>query len=133
VGNAQSIILHGLVIMAIALALVWGNTMARQHEQFSRGEAARARGDAMAAIAGYEAAMHMYTPGSSLVERAAERLWSLGEGFERRGEWEEALIAYRSLRSSCYAVRGLTQPGKAWIERCDTKIAMLRVKENHAH
>ncbi len=132
-GKTRSVILNGLVTVAIAVALLWGNTLARQHEQFARGETARARGDMIAAIAGYEAAMHMYTPAGSLVERAAERLWSLGEGFERQGDRERALIAYRSLRSSCYAVRGLTQPGKAWIERCDRKIAMLIVKENHAH
>lgn len=84
-----------------------------------------ARKDVIAAISGYASAIHMYTPGSTLVETAASRLWSLGENLEQAGETEKALIAYRSLRSSFYAVRGLTNPGTEWITRCDQKLAKL--------
>jgi len=131
VATVKSIFLHTLIIAVIAAALLWGNTLARQKEQFSRGEEARARGDLIAAIAGYEAAIHMYTPWSSLVETSAARLWAMGEGFERQGDTERALIAYRSLRSSFYAVRGLSAPGTSWIERCDAKLAKLVPKDNH--
>lgn len=127
----KSIILHALLIVLIAFALLWGSTLARQREQFARGEEARGRGDLIAAIAGYEAAIHMYTPWSSRVEASAERLWSLGEEQERKGDTARALIAYRSLRSSFYAVRGITMPGKEWIARCDGKIATLISKEPH--
>ncbi|HEY6007751.1 MAG TPA: hypothetical protein VIU40_05460, partial [Geobacteraceae bacterium] len=82
-------------------------------------------GDAINAIAGYEASLHMYTPASPLVERAAGRLWALAGELEQQGEREKALIAYRSLRSSFYAARGFTTPGRGWIERCDAKIAAL--------
>lgn len=129
--TVKSIVLHALIIVLIAVELLWGSTLARQREQFSRGEEARGRGDHIAAIAGYEAAIHMYTPWSSRVEASAERLWALGEELERRGDAERALIAYRSLRSSFYAVRGLAMPGKKWIGRCDAKIAILISKEPH--
>jgi hypothetical protein len=79
----------------------------------------------MLAIAGFEAAIHMYTPGSSTVQLAAERLWAMGEGFEKAGDTTRALLAYRSLRSSFYAVHGLTTPGQDWIARCDKKITLL--------
>lgn len=128
--TVKSIILHTLIIAVIAVALLWGNTLARQREQFSRGEEARARGDLVAAIAGYEAAIHMYTPWSALVETSAARLWAMGEEFERQGDTVRALIAYRSLRSSFYAVRGLAAPGTKWIERCDARIAKLVPKDN---
>jgi hypothetical protein len=131
VATVKSIILHTLIIAVIAVALVWGNTLARQREQFSRGEEARARGDFIGAIAGYESAIHMYTPWSSLVETSAARLRAMGEEFERKGDTERALIAYRSLRSSFYAVRGLAAPGRSWIELCDAKIAKLVPKDNH--
>jgi len=131
VGTVKSVILHALIIALIAVALLWSNTLTRQSEQFSRGEEARGRGDLIAAVAGYEAAIHMYTPWSSRVETAAERLWAIGKEFERKGDTERALIAYRSLRSSFYAVRGLTLPGRGWIERCDGKIAQLTPKEHH--
>jgi hypothetical protein len=59
------------------------------------------------------------------VERSAERLWGLGEALERKSDPTRALVAYRSLRSSFYAVRGLNSPGTTWIARCDDKIAAL--------
>jgi tetratricopeptide (TPR) repeat protein len=129
--KVKTIVINIAVIAAISLALIWGNTLYRQHSQFAKGEAALAAGDFTAAVAGYESAIHMYTPFSSLVERAAERLWVIGEGLAQRGDRERALIAYRSLRSSFYAVRGLTAPGKEWIARCDERIAQL-VKQSPA-
>ncbi len=123
--KVKTIAVNGLVIAVVAILLVWGNTWQRQRTQFQRGEAALAAGNYIAAIAGYESAIHMYTPGSSMVERSAEQLWTIGEAFERGGDPTRALVAYRSLRSSFYAVRGLTTPGKEWIARCDDKISAL--------
>jgi hypothetical protein len=123
--KVKTIAVNVLVIAIAALFLVWGNTWYRQRTQFNRGEAALAAGDYMAAIAGYEAAIHMYTPGSSLVTHAAEKLWSIGERFEQAGDATRALITFRALRSSFYAVHGLTRPGMEWIARCDERIAAL--------
>lgn len=129
----KKIVFHALLVAVIGIALLWGNTHARQREQFSRGEEALSRGDFVAAVAGYEAAIHMYTPFSLLVERSAVRLWSLGEKMEREGDGMRALIAFRSLRSSFHAVRGLTAPGTEWIARCDRKIEKLVEKRNDVH
>ena len=109
----------------ISLILIWGNTLYRQHVQFDKGEKALAAGDFTAAVAGFESAIHMYTPGSSLVEKSAQKLWEIAESTERKGDLTRALIAYRALRSSFYAVSGLFLPGTDWIERCDAKIAAL--------
>ncbi len=113
------------VIAVICVLLIWGETYRRQRTQFYRGEEAQAKGDYIAAIAGYDSAIHMYTPGSSLIGRSAERIWDLGEDSERAGDTKRALIAYRSLRSSFYSIRGFFTPGKEWISRCDAKIAKL--------
>jgi hypothetical protein len=123
--KAKTIAANVLVIAVMAIILIWGNTWQRQRTEYKRGEAALAARDYIAAIADYESAIHMYTPGSSLVERAAEKLWALGEGFEQSGDPTRALIAYRALRSSFYAVHGLHTPGREWIARCDEKIAAL--------
>lgn len=123
--KTKTIVINIAVIAAIAIALIWANTLYRQHSQFAKGEKALAAGDFTAAVAGYESAIHMYTPASPLVERAAEKLWMIGEGLAQRGDRERALIVYRSLRSSFYAVRGLSAPGKEWITRCDGRIAQL--------
>ena len=121
----KTIAVNAALICLIVLVIIWGTTFWRQWHQFTKGEAARAGGDTIGAIAGYESAIHMYTPLSPLVERSSTRLWDLAEELVRRGEPEKGLIAYRSLRSSWYAVRGLTQPGKSWIARCDERIAVL--------
>ncbi len=123
--KTKTIALNVAVTALISLLLIWGTTWYRQTIQFARGEAAQAAGDTIGAIAGYEAALHMYTPGSPLNEQAAAKLWAVGEAMEKSGDADRALIAYRALRSSWYAVRWLTQPGEEWIARCDRKIAEL--------
>lgn len=123
--KARHIILNALLVAVISLSLLWVNTLQRQHEQFNRGVAAWKYGDVIAAIAAYESAIHMYTPGSPVIDEAASSLWDLGEAMERKGDSTRALLAYRSLRSSFYAVRSLTQPGEKWIALCDGKIAKL--------
>lgn len=123
--KAKTIAVNIAVTAFIAIILIWGNTWYRQWSQFNRGEAALAKGDFVAAIAGYEAAIHMYTPGSPQVGRTAEKLWGIAEEREKNGDRELALVAYRALRSSFYSTWGLTRPGQRWIARCDAKIARL--------
>jgi hypothetical protein len=123
--KAKTIAVNMAVIALLSVLLIWGNTWYRQWRQFNRGEHALAGNDVIAAIAGYESAIHMYTPLSPLVERSAERLWEIARRCEAKGDTKGALIACRSLRSSFYAVRGLYQPGQEWIVRCDAKIAEL--------
>ncbi len=121
-GKVRTLAPNITIIALICVALIWGTTYWRQRTQFYKGEAALARKDFISAIAGYESAIHMYTPWSTLVERSAERIWKMGEDFERTGDTARALIAYRSIRSSFYAVRGFSSPGGEWIARCDGKI-----------
>lgn len=109
----------------ISLVLIWGNTLYRQHAQFEQGEKGWAAGNFPAAVAGYESAIHMYTPGSSVVEKSAQKLWAIGQACEQRRDFPCALIAYRALRSSYYAIAWIYAPGKEWIERCDARIAAL--------
>jgi len=123
--KVTTIAVNIIVVALVCLVLIWASTYYRQRVQFQKGEAALKSGDYIAAIAGYESAIHMYTPGSSLVELSAQKLWAIGSDFERGGNLLRALIAYRSLRSSFYAARGLYTPGQQWIDRCDRKIAEL--------
>lgn len=124
-GTVKKILLHFLLIAVGAVVLFWCNALSRQQTQFAKGEQALARGNEIAAISSFSAAIHLHTPGSSLTNAAAEQLWALSERFERHGDTERALIARRSLRSACYAIRGLTSPGLQWIARCDEKLAKL--------
>ena len=121
----KNIIANGIVICLISLMLFFAGTWWRMSSQFSLGEAAFRNGDFTGAVAGYEAALHMYIPYHPTIEKAAEKLWQIGETNERLGDVNRALIAYRSLRSSFYADRWLVTPGMSWIEKCDKKIAAL--------
>ena len=121
----KNIIANGIVICLISLLLFCAGTWWRMSSQFSLGEEAFRKGDFAGAVAGYESTLHMYIPSHPTIERAAEKLWQIGETNERLGDVDRALIAYRSLRSSFYAGHWLVTPGMAWIEKCDKKIAAL--------
>jgi len=118
-------IANGIVICLISLLLFFAGTWWRMSSQFSLGEEAFRKGDFTGAVAGYESALHMYIPYHPTIEKAAGKLWQIGETNERLGDVNRALIAYRSLRSSFYADHWLVSPGVAWIEKCDKKIAAL--------
>jgi tetratricopeptide (TPR) repeat protein len=121
----KNIIANGIVMILVSLLLFFASTWWRMSSQFSLGEAALRKGDFAGAVAGYESALHMYIPFHPTIEKAAERLWQIGETNERLGDVNRALIAYRSLRSSFYADHWLVTPGITWIEKCDKKIAAL--------
>jgi hypothetical protein len=123
--KVKTIAVNAAFIALISLVLIWGTTLYRQHVQFDKGEQGMAAGNFLAAVSGYESAIHMYTPGSSLVDRAAQKLWELGELAAQRGDLPRALIAFRSLRSSYYAVVWLYSPGEEWIRKCDARIAQI--------
>ena len=124
----KTIAVNIAVIALISLVLLAVNTQYRQWSQLSKGEAAEKSGDSIQAMAGYESAIHLYTPFSPLVTRAAERLWRMAEAAEKRGDKERALITYRALRSSFYSTRWLLQPGEEWIRKCDERSATLITK-----
>jgi tetratricopeptide (TPR) repeat protein len=126
----KSIIANGAVIILVSLLMLSASTWWRMSSQYNRGEAALRSGDFAASIAGFESALHMYIPFHPTIEKAAERLWQIGETNERLGDVNRALIAYRSLRSSFYADHWLVTPGVAWIEKCDRKIAVLILQQH---
>lgn len=123
--RVKSIAVNVAVAAVLSIILLWGNTLYRQHVQFEKGEQGFRKGNFPAAVAGYEAAIHMYTPGSSLVGKSAEKLWNLAQLLEQQGDFPRALIAYRALRSSFYAIAWIYTPGQSWIDRCDARIAAL--------
>ena len=121
----KSILANGTVIILVSLLLFFAGTWWRMNRQYNQGEAALHKGEFAGAVAGVESALHMYIPFHPTIEKAAEKLWQIGETNERLGDINRALIAYRSLRSSFYADHWLATPGTAWINKCDKKIASL--------
>lgn len=111
-------VLSSVIILAV-------NVNYRQKNQYLEGIQGEMSGNFMIALTGYESAIRMYLPFASRIELSAQRIWNLAEAAERKGATDQALAAYRSLRSAFYSVRWLRQPGADWISRCDKKIAVL--------
>ncbi|HEY3346705.1 MAG TPA: hypothetical protein VGK71_03675 [Nitrospirota bacterium] len=117
------------VLLFIMVAMVWIKTYAYGHGQFVDGEKAFKANDLKTAVTDYETAIHMYTPFGGYVDASAARLWEIGQGYENVGDYDWALIAYRSLRSSFYAVRSFYTPGQGWIERTEKQIDAVLEKQ----
>ncbi len=112
----------GLIVFVILTGMVWANTYYRGSYQYKLGEKAFKVGDYKDAIADYSTAVRMYTPFAGYVPASLERMWSIGEGYEKSGQYDWALIAYREVRSSIYAIRSFYTPYEEWIGRSDERI-----------
>ena len=116
----------GLVAATIilAVAIIWINVYTRSVKYFNEGESFYKAGRLMEAVTSYETSAHAYTPFNSHVARSMDRMWEIGQLLEKT-DIPQALVAYRCLRSSVYAIRSLYMPYKEWIPKCDERIAAL--------
>jgi len=118
----------GLILLTVMIAffMVWLNTYQRSVKYFEEGEELLGKKKYLEAITSYETSAHAYTPWNPYVERSMEKLWEIGQMFEDQNkEPDYALIAYRSLRSSVYAIRSFYTPYKEWVPKCDERIQEL--------
>ena len=113
---------NGVLILLLLTAMVWVKTYAEGRHYYQEGEKEYAQGNLKDAITDYETSIHMYTPLAGYVPKSAQRLWEIGQGFEGAGQFDWALIALRSLRSSFYAVRSFYTPYQDWIDRSEAEI-----------
>lgn len=114
-----------IVIGSIMLLMVIGKVYYRSMVEFNSGNAAFNKKDLNEAITHFQRSIHWYTPLNKYVANSAQKLWQIGEIAEARSNIKLALLAYRSLRSSFYAVRSFYTPYKEWINKCDEKISTL--------
>src|SRR5512135_1953580 len=131
-GRVVKAVRNAAIILLIMFGMVWAKTYFSGRAQYMAGEKALQDGNLSEAITDYETAIHMYTPFSAYVPASAERLWEIGQGFEKSGDYDWALISYRALRSSFYAVRSFYSPYREWIERSEGQIdAVLAEQAQH--
>ena len=122
----QVVRILGVLLFLVAVLVVKVTYNARQ--ELARGEDAYTRGAYHVAITHYTRAVKWYTPGSTAVQHAVERLWQLGAEAETREDWPLALEAYQSLRSGLYAVQSVYVPYQSWIPKSEERIAPLLAK-----
>jgi hypothetical protein len=118
------------VLCFLAFAL-WFKVAYHSRQEYARGAEAYQRRQYRDAIMFYERAIKWYTPFSSTVQQAVESLWNTGTDAEQRGDALLALEAFRSLRSSLYAVQSVYLPYQSWIPKSEEKIAALMAKTAH--
>ncbi len=121
-------IYSGILVVLFFLIITGIKVFYLQRSHFMLAEKYYSEANWKLAIREYDNAMHFYTPLSPYIRKSAEKLWQVGEMFEKQGKPDWANIAYGSIRSSFYASRSLYTPGKDWINKCDEKIADLNVR-----
>ncbi len=125
----QNAILIAITVL-LTIAMVWVNTYRRSVKYYNQGMNYYTQGKYLEAVTSFETSAHAYTPWNHYVKNSMEKLWEIGERLQREKEDPDyALIAFRSLRSSVYAIRSLYMPYKEWIPKCDAKIKELVLKQ----
>lgn len=119
-----------IIVASIMFLMVIIKVYYRSSVEFNSGEEAFSKQELNEAITHFERSIHWYTPLNKYVAGSAERLWEIGEIAEKQADTKLALLAYRSLRSSFYAVRSFYTPHKEWINKCDEKISSLVAAED---
>tara|TARA_B100000315_G_scaffold41491_1_gene36400 strand:+ start:20621 stop:21277 length:657 start_codon:yes stop_codon:yes gene_type:complete len=113
------------IVVIIMLLIVIAKVYYRSMDEFDKGEEAFKKQDMNKAITHFQRSIHWYTPFNKYVAGSAEKLWEIGNRAEKQNNTELALLAYRNLRSSFYAVRSFYTPYKEWINKCDERISSL--------
>jgi hypothetical protein len=121
-------LVKAVIFILLFLVLVWGRVFFLQRGHFLAAETYYHDADWKLAIREYDTAMHFYTPFSPYIQKSAERLWDIGETFEKQQRLDWAVVAYSSIRSAFYGSRSFYTPGHDWIVRCDDKISGIDVK-----
>jgi hypothetical protein len=121
----KKLFLIACTIMLVTV-MVWINVYTRSARYAREGDVLFGEGKLIESIASYETSAHAYTPWNPHVRHSLDTLWEIGEALESKYEDPTyALVAYRSLRSSVYAIRSFYMPYKEWVPKCDEKIASL--------
>jgi hypothetical protein len=125
---ALRVSLHIVVLLAAFAVILYAKVAYNASQHFALGEEAYIHGRYKQAIDHYVLTIKWYSPLSTVVQRAVERLWQLGTEAEARSEFSLALEAYQALRSSLYAVQGFYIPYQSWIPKSEERIAPLLAK-----
>lgn len=128
-----------LFYIAISIFMIWGVTYYRQFNAFNTAEKLTKSGKHLDAIAFYETAIRMYTPGSKNVQKSVQAILTQGETFQNSNKIQEALIAFRALKTSLYAIRSFYSPYKEQREHAEKlvnelqKLLMQKPKKENSH
>jgi len=123
----RALAIAGAVVLALVARVVVGSAMELDH-----GDAAMAGGDPEGARMHWRRSAAWYAPANPYDDRALERLETMAIEAEGAGSIDDAVLAWRAIRSAVVGTRGLTTPHADWLARANEKLATLMLQQEQA-
>jgi hypothetical protein len=114
-------------VAAVATRAVWAGSRA-----LANGDAAQQRGELVQAVDLWRQAARWYVPGAPYVGAAYERMETLAQAAEQRGDIDTALAAWTGVRSSILATRSFYLPHAERLAPANQRIAVLMAARERA-
>jgi hypothetical protein len=109
----------------LMLLVLWVRVFYGSMKDYDTGETLLKQNQIIRAVTYFDRSLHWYAPVNPYLERAATRLWEIGERAEKEGDLRMARIAFESIRNASYGTTHVFTPGKEWISRAESKINAL--------
>ncbi|MEW6618175.1 MAG: hypothetical protein AB1422_02295 [bacterium] len=123
------IILTVLGVIVIAFTMVWLETLHRAKEAFYEGEKEYKGKNYAMAVVWYGSTIRFYTPGSKWVKKAKERIFEIGQMYEKDGQFKEAKDTYGEIVHGIYAIRSFYTPHEDWQKQAMEKVELCEKKD----
>jgi hypothetical protein len=115
----------------LILFALWAKAFYGSMKDYETGETLLKENQTIRAITYFDRSLHWYAPVNPYLERAANRLWEIGERAEKEGDLRMARIAFESIRNASYGTTHVFTPRKEWIQRVESKIDELSGAKGH--
>jgi hypothetical protein len=120
-------------IGVLLLLILWLRVLYGSMEDYKTGETLLKENQIVRAITYFDRSLHWYAPINPYLERAATRLWEIGEKAQKEGDLRMARIAFESIRNASYGTTHVFTPGKEWIKRAESRINRLAASASHGN
>ena len=118
----------GLVLLGLLVAVVRVWTGAR--DELAAGADAEARGDPATAAVHYRRAVSWYLPGLPVGDTALDKLEQIALRAEQTGDFDLALLAWRSARAGILSARSFYTPHARRLVTAEDKIAFFMAAQD---
>jgi hypothetical protein len=122
--------LVALCVALVVVAAVYVRVVLTARQAVAEAERSLAEDRFDDALFHFRRAAHAYAPFNPYNEQAYDRLWQLGRKAELGGQTDDALQAYRAIRSAILASRSFYTPHPDRLEEVDNRIARLMARQS---
>jgi hypothetical protein len=120
-------------VSALLLLILWLRVFYGSMEAYKTGETLLKENQTIRAITYFDRSLHWYAPVNPYLERAATRLWEIGERAQKEGDLRMARIAFESIRNASYGTTHVFTPGREWIKKAESRINRLAASASHGN